>query len=42
VIEVQTTHVVAEDVRDRERPLAARHLTAWAAGPSASGCRAGF
>jgi hypothetical protein len=41
VIEMQTTHVIAEDVRDREPPLTARHVTAWASGPSPSGCRAG-
>jgi hypothetical protein len=33
VIEVQTTHVIAEDVRDRERLLTAGHAT-----PSAAPC----
>ena len=41
VIEVQTTHVIAEDVRDRERLLVAGHVTTWASCPCPSGCRAG-
>ena len=33
VIEVQTPHVIVEDVRDREGPLLARHVTPWACAP---------
>ena len=40
VIEVQTPHVIAEDVRDREGPLLARHVMPWVCAPPES--QAGF
>jgi hypothetical protein len=40
VIEIQTAHVIAKDVRDTEPLLAAGHVTAWASRPS--GSQAGF
>ena len=39
VIETEAAHVIAEDVRDGQRPVAAGHVTSSASGPS--GSRAG-
>jgi hypothetical protein len=42
VIEAQTAHVIAEDVRDTKRPFVARHVRIWAVSLSGSGGRVGF